>query len=438
MKNLIISVLIFFSITEGFPQANYCIENRFSESYYFDSTDIQIDHGVVYGISKNYFSNNMDTLKMDVFYPDLGADDLSKRPFIMLIHGGAFLMGARSDMYYQCMEYTRRGFVVATITYRLGWNCPATNFIDVCILCGAQNYNFMTATYCAAQDGNAAMRYITSHENDYGIDPDYLFIGGESAGAITALHTAFWDQGEANDFTTWAVGAVGLLDTAGNNLTNSFSIRAVIDNSGAVSLDSVVMNNPAIGVISFHDEFDCIVPKSYGQLISCLCSPFYWTAGSEVIYNRLTQQGNCAEYHQVPGSIGHVSYPMPLLINQASCFLKRLMCDECPSGYFNETNTPAVCDTLHQEVGIADLTDPVFEIFPNPANDFITIHLPDRINVNEILITDLIGRNIFSKKLDLYSDQIRIETTSFHIGVYFLNLKNRNDIVATQKVVIGR
>src|SRR5215204_5165707 len=69
-----------------------------------------------------------------------------------------------------CMEFARRGFVTATISYRLGWNCTGTDFLSICLLCGNLYPNIKTATYAAAQDGRTAMRFIDSNKSNYKID----------------------------------------------------------------------------------------------------------------------------------------------------------------------------------------------------------------------------------------------------------------------------
>ena len=200
MKNL---TLLFLLMTTGncFSQTpTYCSTNRFSDVAVFDSSEIRVDSNLVYGIAKNYFTGVNDTLLMNVYYPDTVADTMNARPFILLIHGGAFLGGNMHDMDYQCIEFARRGFVTATISYRLGWNCAGTDFLSICLLCGNTGYNMVTATYQAAQDGRAAMRYIDANKSQYKIDHDNYFIGGTSAGSITAMHVTFWDQQEANSF----------------------------------------------------------------------------------------------------------------------------------------------------------------------------------------------------------------------------------------------
>jgi acetyl esterase/lipase len=79
------------------------------------------------------------------------------------------------------------------------------------LFCQGENYKLKTATYRASQDARAAMRYMYTHATDFGIDTSWMFIGGESAGSITALHTAFWSQSEADSFASWATNDVGLL-----------------------------------------------------------------------------------------------------------------------------------------------------------------------------------------------------------------------------------
>ncbi len=133
MKQLFFLALIILCGGGVNAQGSYCIEHRFSETYYFDSSQIEVTPAVTYAVAERWPATTIDTLKLDFFAPKPADDSLQKRPFILLIHGGAFLAGNRVDMHYQCMEYARRGFVVATISYRLGWNCAATDLLGVCV-----------------------------------------------------------------------------------------------------------------------------------------------------------------------------------------------------------------------------------------------------------------------------------------------------------------
>ena len=84
---------------------------------------------------------------MDVYFPNTELDTLKKRPFILLIHGGGFTGGTRERMTYHSVELSKRGFVVATISYRLGYDIEIFGSIQ-------------KAVYRAQQDANTALRYI--------------------------------------------------------------------------------------------------------------------------------------------------------------------------------------------------------------------------------------------------------------------------------------
>jgi poly(3-hydroxybutyrate) depolymerase len=438
MKALFLVLLMLLSFNM-FAQQNYCIQNRFSEGYYFDSSQIQVTTDIRYAIAKRWPSTVNDTLKLDVFAPILSEDSLVQRPFILLIHGGAFLSGNRSQMNYQCMEYARRGFVVATMSYRLGWNCSATDLLGVCVACQGENYKLQTATYRAAQDARAALRFISANASTYGIDTSWIFVGGESAGSITALHAAFWDQSEANAFASFAAAQVGLLDTAGNNLPNNFSIKAVIDNCGAVSRDSIVLNNGSIPVVSFHDENDCVVPTNAGQVISCVCQPFYWAWGSSSIHSIMDRASICNEMNLVPASLNHCSYPTWNLVKHASCFLKRVMCNDCQSSFTNNTSATVRCDTLSSTFITSNIKiDPSYSVryFPNPSEGNITFDFTNLMQEGKLTlsITDMSGR-VVENVGNIDGASYTLSSSLQPGGVYFYSVTSGSKVLARGKLI---
>ena len=105
-----------------FATAQKCdFEERFTNVDYFSKSQIDSLKNVTYGKALN-FSNNLQDLKMDIYFPNTSIDNLEKRPLILLIHGGGFTGGTRKSMTYHSMELSKRGFVVATISYRLGYD----------------------------------------------------------------------------------------------------------------------------------------------------------------------------------------------------------------------------------------------------------------------------------------------------------------------------
>jgi hypothetical protein len=421
---LLLGVCIFFVVGNIYSQPpSFCSTNRFTDVALFDSSDIRIDSNIVYGISKNYFSNVNDTLMMDVFYPDTITDTMSARPFILLIHGGAFMSGNRREMDYQCMEFARRGFVTATISYRLGWNCTGTDFLSICLLCGNLNVNIKTATYEAAQDGRAAMRYINANAAQYKIDPSNYFIGGTSAGSITTLHVAYWDQQEANAFCSACTGQVGLLDTSGNSLPDNYQFKGVIDNCGGITKDSSLLNNGNLPMISFHDEGDCIVPNQYGQVISCFCQSFYWVAGSSSMHNLLLSNGICTSMNLVPLSINHCSFPQYELVNRASCFMRSVMCDSCTT---SSNTTPFVGQRCSYFDNMTEDDLSQVNIFPNPAQEKFYLNGFKPGKLYTLLLMDLFGK-VLIKKVVFQKTAFTFNLDDIPTGAYILKISSEGN-----------
>ncbi|SDM74846.1 carboxylesterase/lipase family protein [Allokutzneria albata] len=95
-----------------------------------------------------------------------------RRPVIVWIHGGAFVMGAGSD--YDGTAYAARGDVVlVTINYRLG----AFGYLYQPELPGSGNL--------ALLDQVAALRWVRSHISAFGGDPGNVTVMGESAGGMS-------------------------------------------------------------------------------------------------------------------------------------------------------------------------------------------------------------------------------------------------------------
>jgi len=323
----------------------HCIGSRYSEVALFDSAQIVIETGIQFGSVEHYFTGQNQDLALDVYYPDLAVDSVLQRPVILLLHGGAWAGGNRNNMAYECMEYARRGFVAVTASYRLGWNCDLNNLF---VACGCPPQNIRQAMYLAVQDARAAIRFILSQQ-EWGIDQDWIFVGGESAGSITALATAAWSQIEAETFVTPTFTAqVGSLDASGNDLPNDYSIRACIDHCGAVVNLDHLANNSDLPIISFHDSQDCVVPFAAGNVISCPCGASYFAAyGSQSIFNYQNNQGRCVELNIVPQVLpNHCTYPKLNLVKAASCFLKRVMCGFCVNFQNSDIYASTYCSSL--------------------------------------------------------------------------------------------
>ena len=173
--------------------------------------------------------------KMDIYLPD--GDTATNRPVIIFIHGGSFYAGdkTQTDCEDFCRAFAKRGYVTASVNYRL------VSFINIA--------NFLTnhqtqyeAVLKATADVKSAIRYFRkdySNGNSYGIDPNTIFVGGSSAGGVTAIHLAYIDDiidlpTTPSNIQNLATNLGGLEGDAGN-LGFSSNVNGVISFAGGIN-----------------------------------------------------------------------------------------------------------------------------------------------------------------------------------------------------------
>lgn len=117
--------------------------------------------------------------QLDLFVPTTKG---SSRPAIVFVHGGGFTSGSRAEQAGFARDFAARGYVTATIDYRvregefIWFNTP----ID----------EAMSAVVDARRDAQDSIRWLRRNAGRYGVDPERIAIVGYSAGAITALGVA--------------------------------------------------------------------------------------------------------------------------------------------------------------------------------------------------------------------------------------------------------
>lgn len=248
------------------------------------------------GLIKSFDDPKLLDLKLDVYYPK--TDLFKNRPLVMLIHGGAFYIGAKESACEKTLATTlaKRGYLVASIDYRLGFKLTPTD-----IEMGA---------YRAIQDANAALRFLSHNAKGLGIDPDQVYIGGTSAGAVASLNTAFMTDDERPPRILEAAkqGLVGKIEESGNKYTETFKIKAVVNMWGAVSDLNIIDPDEKISVLSIHGTADDIVPfeNDYPFRNSLMINRLVMDKmyGSKPIHDRLQALGIRNRLVSLPG-LGH-------------------------------------------------------------------------------------------------------------------------------------
>lgn len=344
MKTLALIAISFHAVI-CFGQ--HCLDSRYSENALFDSSEITVLTDIQYGVANHLLTGQPVILMLDVYMPSMDVDPMTARPFILNIHGGGFAGGDKAELAYQSFEFARRGFVVANMNYRVGWNCDNV----LCINCYGSN--LQKAIYCAVQDARAAMRFAYNMADLYAIDTDWMFTNGESAGSITGMLTTFWDQEEADAQVAAGFSAsAGLLDESGNDLPGGYSIRGLINQCGAIPELTDMSDNVNVAMISFHDSNDCVVPYNTGALIACFCGGYLSYKGSNTIHNFRINNGMCSELHTAPQILpNHCTYPDLPLVKLSSCFLKRIMCGFCVNFADDDISATPICSGLFSTPG---------------------------------------------------------------------------------------
>jgi acetyl esterase/lipase len=119
--------------------------------------------GIVYEQDVQYGRTGDVSLHLDLARPEKANGSL---PAIVVIHGGAWRAGHRSQHTDIIFQLAQRGYVAATISYRF---CPRHRF-------PAQ-----------VEDAKCAVRFLRAHAEKYQIDKDRVGAIGASAGAHLAM-----------------------------------------------------------------------------------------------------------------------------------------------------------------------------------------------------------------------------------------------------------
>ena len=263
---------------------------------------------VIYTTQKNV-QDVQQPLGIDIYKPPQA--DGKKFPLVLLIHGGGFKRGTKKPLGIVCAALAERGYVAATIDYRLGWGGTRK-------VCSADTVQLKQAIYRALQDAHSALRYLTEHADEYSIDKDSVFIGGGSAGAVTALFTAYLSQQEADQYFTGLSKSMGPLDDSTRNENSAYKLRGIISMWGAFADPQLITSANALPTIFFHGEKDQTVPFKFGPIIPCPDASVIY--GTYPLYNRLKDLGITAIAHVDPEG-GHGVFSLDFRVANILCFL---------------------------------------------------------------------------------------------------------------------
>lgn len=382
----VLLVLLFIGSSQLFSQCDGRYENVI-----FDKIS---KISVVYSETYDWSPSNPG-LEMDIYTPS--NDIVNNRPLLIFAHGGVYIEGDKNSntMVTLCEEFAKRGYVTASIRYRL------TNLQS---LLSSNSYNIFSQTVVnSISDMKSAVRYfrkdVAENNNTFGINPDLIFVGGYSAGAVTAAHLSVIDEGEVPDEFLPFFDESGGIEGNSGNFGFSSEVSGAILLAGAINTTNFLDENdpPIVSVHSTDDntiDYECASPL--GNLgISLLDLPVL--CGSGKIHDELDNIGIINDLYTF--SFGGHSAP---IIN------------------LEGTVVPFISDFLHNLICKSSNIDveelPLFSVYPNPCQNYINIENVNKIK--SVVVIDMLSNIVTESKLKPGVNKINISELSR--GVYFI------------------
>ncbi len=224
-------------------------------------SNVNVTRDIIYGNAPDAGGNPVD-LKLDLYQPV--GDTVNQRPVLIWVHGGGFTTGDKSSGATQANFFARRGYVAASINYRLLSPTGCGGTTDPTPACEQ-------AAIAAQHDAQAAVRWFRSNASTYRIDTSRIAMAGSSAGAVTSLLV---------DWRSEDPGSSG-------NPGFSSAIRAAVSiMGGAPTNEAIDSNDPP--AIFFHGDQDRTVPFQWA--VSNAGAMYY--AGIFTVLNVFEGQGH--------------------------------------------------------------------------------------------------------------------------------------------------
>ena len=450
---------------------------------------------VPYGTAVN-FAGELETLHMDIFLPRCqNSGELASRPLMMWIHGGAFLAGSKDEASLQayCRDFARRGYVTATINYRLGfvadeaaWQC---NYPQYNCIFATDPAEWPRAYYRAVQDGKGALRYLINRHEQFGIDPGNVFVSGESAGAFVALGVGLMDSPSERPVQTFALppanrpspNTANCSYNAGVTFTGStvarpdlggidgniepsninFTIKGIGNMYGAMYVDLLRQspaNKPKPSIYSFHQACDIIVPidSNYVNWGLTWCFTNGYNC-SGIINNEVMLYGSRTFSNwNMRNSYGYnikdefltTPFPYSFVFGQGSCldqvnkpchaYDNRALRERNLSLFFADQITTPACRPRTVNAGEPTLLDQI-KIYPNPVAEVLTLQGKTLRDVHSLSIHNALGTAVYQsnrQEVSLSSlDTWTLDFSSYPTGLYFLHLQAHDGSSKTYRVI---
>ncbi|MGZ4011730.1 MAG: alpha/beta hydrolase, partial [Flavisolibacter sp.] len=260
--------------------------------------------------------NEQQDLTLDLYTPPSGKTP----PLILFMHGGGFVGGDKAPISAFCVALADKGFVVANINYRVGFDTSASK----------RAIGIAMASYRAAQDQASALRFLVHQAKEYHIDTQYIFIGGESAGAVTSLENGFMAQSDWDSIVPLLHQQLGNLQNSDNDFKESYSIKGITSMWGGVVDTSLISTaeSRAIPILLIQSQADEAIPFEHAKNKGVAYSSLY---GSYDIAQRYTNAGSCAILLYTKNAKHYFGFSQHYVVQAMQQFVNDVMAGKCQS-----------------------------------------------------------------------------------------------------------
>ncbi|MCB0217454.1 MAG: alpha/beta hydrolase [Caldilineae bacterium] len=170
---IVVVVAVLLGLTGRLPAQAQSPSGRYVDLV-FDRVERTND--LTFGQAVDRPSGQTIDLKLDLYEP--AGDTEAARPVFVFLFGGGFVAGNKElEPRAYCELMARRGYVAVAPSYRINQGDLVSQGIPAAI-----------------SDARQAVNWLIAHAEDHRLDPSRIVIGGSSAGAITALFTAYTDR----------------------------------------------------------------------------------------------------------------------------------------------------------------------------------------------------------------------------------------------------
>jgi para-nitrobenzyl esterase len=231
LTRLILFIVLGFKLSTGFAQTKSIA-----------TTDIKVLKNIRYGDQRMDLKQDSTSDRiLDLYLPSAKKEKL---PVFLFVHGGGFSGGDKAGTKALCSKIASHGYAVVSINYYLtlkhekvsGASCSGNMSKGLPVK--GFHPKLGEAIKNASDDTQLALKWIKENGKEYGLDIRSVAISGGSAGAMTALYTAY----------------------ASNQKV--LPIKAVVNLWGGLE-DSSLIKKGAAPLLTYHGDQDKLIHVDY-------------------------------------------------------------------------------------------------------------------------------------------------------------------------------